>query len=208
MADLNADFAKKVFDKLSLVDISKHVKKKNNLDYLSWSYCWSYLMTEYPLSSYKFQEPIFFGDGSCEIWVELTISDGANLLSRSMYLAVTDYKSTAIKSPNSVDICNSRMRCLVKCAAMFGLGMSLYAGEDLPKSKPTLSKNSDNWDVACEHIMKRSVTVAQTCNKYDVSGDDKKALEKIYEFGRLPQEAADQLTAVSNDEITELSKAA
>jgi len=112
MADISdnvlADFANQVFDKLSKVDIRKHVKKKNGLDYLSWSYCWSYLMTEYPLSSFQFKEPVFFGDGSCELWVELTVTDGDTSLTRHMYLAVTDYKNTAIKSPNSVDICKAK----------------------------------------------------------------------------------------------------
>lgn len=195
MADIKAEFAKQVFDKLSLVDISKHVKKKNNLDYLSWSYCWSYLMTEYPLSSYIFQDPVFFGDDSCEIWVELSISDGVNRLSRNMYLAVTDFKNVSIKRPNSADICNTRMRCLVKCAAMFGLGMSLYAGEDLPKSKPILNNDSGNWDEACNNIKNRVVTVDQACSKYEISKEDKVYLNKL--FNGHPVQ----------DEITELSKA-
>ena len=138
----NVGFAKEVFDKLVAVDIQKYIKKKNGLDYVSWSYCWSFLMIQYPNSSYKFNDVKFFNDNTCEVWVSVTVSDGISSIEREMALAVFDYSNKAIKGPSSTQICNSRMRCLVKCIAMFGLGMSLYAGEDLPEAKPDLVKNS------------------------------------------------------------------
>ena len=51
-----------------------------------------------------------------------------------MFLAVMDFKNKAVPNPNAMDINNSRMRCLVKNIAMFGLGLYIYAGEDLPEA--------------------------------------------------------------------------
>jgi hypothetical protein len=49
-----------------------------------------------------------------------------------MWLPVLDFKNKAIQSPNAFDINSARMRCLVKCLAMFGLGHYIYAGESAP----------------------------------------------------------------------------
>jgi len=125
-------FAQEVYEKLSSIDISKHVEKKLNLKYLSWAWAWSELMKVYPESIYNFENPVFFEDGTCEIWMTLSIMSHGKREGRQMWLPVMDYKNNSIKNPTSRQISDTRMRCLVKSMAMFGLGMSLYAGEDLP----------------------------------------------------------------------------
>ncbi|HBY66950.1 MAG TPA: hypothetical protein DEG69_03775, partial [Flavobacteriaceae bacterium] len=52
---------------------------------------------------------------------------------KTMWLAVMDYKNAAVVNPSAVQIANSKMRCLTKCMAMFGLGHYIYANEDLPQ---------------------------------------------------------------------------
>ena len=62
-----------------------------------------------------------------------------------MQLAVFDFKNQAIKTPNAVQVSNSMMRCLVKCIACFGIGLYIYAGEDLPEDKDLILSASGSY---------------------------------------------------------------
>ena len=61
-----------------------------------------------------------------------------------MWLAVMNYSNKAITNPTSVDINKSQMRCFVKCIAMFGLGLHIYAGEDIPMNEDEEGDDEDN----------------------------------------------------------------
>lgn len=130
--DNESNFAMQVWNNLSSVDVSNHIQMKGNMKYLSWAWAWAELMKFYPCSSYDIKPCIFFDDGSCEVWTTLTLRNSAMSLTRDMWLYVMDFRNNPIKNPTSKDISNSRMRCLVKNIAMFGLGHYLYAGEDIP----------------------------------------------------------------------------
>jgi hypothetical protein len=117
---------------LSQVDVSDRIEKKQNLSFLSWAWAWSTLMEHYPQAEYTFQEPAEArNDGSVMVYCTVTI-DG---LSRQMWLPVMDFKNQAISNPDCVQVNKAKMRCLVKCLAMFGLGHYIYAGEDLPSAE-------------------------------------------------------------------------
>jgi predicted RNase H-like nuclease (RuvC/YqgF family) len=73
---------------------------------------------------------MFYPDGSASVHVTVSINE----LKRSMWLPVMDFKNNAIANPNSRQISDAKMRCLVKCIAMFGLAHYVFAGEDLPPS--------------------------------------------------------------------------
>jgi hypothetical protein len=127
-----------VWETLSAIDVSAKIEKKGNLSYLSWAWAWGVLKANYPQSCYELSPPVFFGDGSCEVWVKLTVVDGEQSQTHDMWLPVMDHKNNAIKNPDSRKISDARMRCLVKAIAMFGLGHYIYAGEDLPTPTPEL----------------------------------------------------------------------
>ena len=133
--DKQAEFSKIVWKTLSAIDASKHTEKKMNLTYLSWAWAWGILMDNFPCSQFEFKPPVSYEDGSAEIWVTITLSDGISQLERSMWLPVMNHKNQAIKQPDSRAISDTRMRCLTKCLAMFGLGHYIYAGEDLPEAE-------------------------------------------------------------------------
>lgn len=117
-----------VWNVLSAIDVSKHIEKKGQLSYLSWAYAWGTLMKHYPEASYCYFEPNVDPNGTVEVEVELTIEG----ITRRMWLPVMDNRNKAVVNPSSRDVSDARMRCLVKCIAMFGLGHYIYAGEDLP----------------------------------------------------------------------------
>ena len=121
-----ADYGK-IWNVLSSIDVSKHVEKKNGLSYLSWAYAWGVLMEEFPHAEYSFAHPEIHADGTVTVHCDVMIGH----CHRAMWLPVMDYKNNAIKNPDARKISDTKMRCLVKCLAMFGLGWKIYAGEDI-----------------------------------------------------------------------------
>ena len=123
--------AKEVWDLLYHVNVNDKKKPKGKFDYLSWTWAWSTMMDHFPDTSYSFTDRVF-DDGSMEVICEITVTHNEQQLVRSMWLPVKDFQHKAIVNPSSSDINNAKMRCLVKCLAMFGLAIYIYAGEDLP----------------------------------------------------------------------------
>lgn len=132
MSNIKQSFAKSVWETLSKVNVNNHTEKKQNLTYLSWAWAWGTLMEYYPESEYEILPETTLANNTVECWVSLTIKEGDNSVTRKMWLPVMDFKNKAMPNPDSVMINKTRMRCLAKAIAMFGLGHYIYAGEDLP----------------------------------------------------------------------------
>jgi hypothetical protein len=126
MVDSIADYGT-IWNTLVKIDVSKHVEKKNGLSYLSWAWAWGVLMEEFPHAEYEFLPDTQHPDGTVTVNCVVRIGH----CQRSMWLPVMDYKNNSIKNPDSRKISDTRMRTLVKCLAMFGLGHRIYAGEDV-----------------------------------------------------------------------------
>src|SRR6056300_272929 len=124
----------RVWADLSAINVNDHVQKKGNLSYLSWAWAWSTLMTKYPESYYVFQDNRT-ENGTVMVECVLTIHEGEEVATRTMWLPVMDHKNKAIVDPDTRAISDTRMRCLVKCLAMFGLGFYIYAVEDIPQAE-------------------------------------------------------------------------
>ena len=111
--------------KLSRVDVSHGVEVKHGgLSYLSWSVAWASLMDEFPKATYEWLEPINLADGTVMVRCTVTVDD----LTHEMQLPVLDHRNKPLSSPNAFDYNSAQMRCLVKCIAMHGIGISLYLG--------------------------------------------------------------------------------
>ena len=136
--------SKEIWETLSKVDVSSHVEKKAGLSYLSWAWAWGVLMQNFPQATYVFHDTQREDDGSATVSCTVTIDEA----SRTMWLPVMDNRNNAVKSPDARKISDSKMRCLVKCLAMFGLGHYIYAGEDLPQGK---SDEETYQDLVMEH---------------------------------------------------------
>lgn len=125
-------FAQRVWYTLSNVDVDPRLKKKTKFEYLPWADAWELLMSHYPESSYSFDDPRFFENGTGEQWVTVTIKDGDKELTRRWWLPFLDHQNRPLVNPSSLQINNTRMRALVKCIAMLGLGVYVFSGEDVP----------------------------------------------------------------------------
>lgn len=120
-----------IWKTLSTLDLKDKIEKKMNLNYLSWANAWGVMMEYYPNSTFKPLPDVRLENGTVEVWCLVNV-DGHE---RTMWLPVMNHKNMAITNPTSREISDARMRCLVKCLAMFGLGLYLYQGEDLPTNR-------------------------------------------------------------------------
>ena len=149
------------FDKLYGINVNGHTEEKNGLTYLSWAWAWAEIKRVYPDATYtikKFENslPYVYDEKvgymvftevtieglTHEMW--LPVMDGANKAMKSepytyktkkwnASLKTYDITEKTVEAATMFDINKTIMRCLVKNLAMFGLGMYIYAGEDLPE---------------------------------------------------------------------------
>lgn len=173
----------RVWADLSAINVNEHVQKKGQLSYLSWTWAWSELMKRYPESYYVFQDNSL-EDGSVMVECVLTIHQGEEVATRTMWLPVMDHRNKAIINPNARDISDTRMRCLVKCISIFGLGFYIFAGQDIPQAEAEeLSQPIDKAQ-------------AQQLNEMiDYSGTDVQQFMNYYKIGavsELPQSHFEQ----------------
>ena len=124
------DKIKSPFETLSAINVNEHVEKKNGLSYLSWPFAVSELMKADPSANWVFNEPIQFGE---TMMVSCTVTAFGKAI--TMHLPVMDHRNQAIKNPDAFAVNKNMMRCLVKAIACHGLGLYIYAGEDLPEGQ-------------------------------------------------------------------------
>tara|TARA_Y100001963_G_C6521050_1_gene326582 strand:- start:13 stop:567 length:555 start_codon:yes stop_codon:yes gene_type:complete len=121
-----------VFQKLTEVDISKLAERKGKYDYLSWAHAVREMLKVYPEATWRVHEydnqP--YMETSTGFYVKVTVGIGD--VCRTQIHPVLDNKNNPIAKPTSFQINTSIQRCLAKTIALHGLGLVLFAGEDLP----------------------------------------------------------------------------
>lgn len=118
------------FVTLAAIDVTKHVEKKGELKYLSWPWAIDQLLRHDPLANWTYGEPIRWGE---TLMVVCTVT--AFGVPRTMQLPVMDHRNKAIANPDAFQVNTAMQRCLVKAIALHGLGLYIYAGEDLPPAE-------------------------------------------------------------------------
>lgn len=141
---------KEYFNELYSVNVNGKTEEKNGLTYLSWTWAWAEVCKRYPDANYEVVKfnglPYVYDDATGymvytnvtilgvtrEMW--LAVMDSNNYaMKKEPYKVVTKYKTIDVKPATMTDINKAIMRCLTKNLAMFGLGLYIYAGEDLPE---------------------------------------------------------------------------
>lgn len=133
--ELPASFPAQVWATLSRIDVGDHIETKGDrvkLSYLSWSWAWAQLMNYYPESQMIVMAPDQLENGTMMVRVAVDVKSGEDSLAREMWLPVMDHMNKAIANPDARNISDTTMRCMVKCLALFGLGLDLYAKSDMP----------------------------------------------------------------------------
>jgi len=128
---------KSIFSVLNAVNVNGHTETKNGLTYLSWAWAWSEVKKAFPDSTYTIYESAqgwnYHTDGHTA-WVKTGVT--INGLEHIEYLPVMDFRNASIpvEKVTSFDVNKAIQRSLTKACARHGLGLYIYAGEDLPES--------------------------------------------------------------------------
>lgn len=123
------------------VNVNDKTEKKGQLTYLSWAFAWAECLKADPQATWVVHTYGPQGNEQPCMWVGETAmvhtSVTVNGIRRECLLPVMDNKNNAVKNPDSRKISDAIMRCMVKAISMHGLGLYLYAGEDVPESFDT-----------------------------------------------------------------------
>lgn len=127
-----------VFSTLNDINVNGHVEKKNGLSYLSWAWAWAEVKKNYPdaiYTIYENKDGLFYHTDGQTAWVKTGVT--INGIEHIEYLPVMDMrnKSIRIDAITSFDVNKAIQRSLTKACARHGLGLYIYAGEDLPESE-------------------------------------------------------------------------
>lgn len=153
------------FKTLNDVNVNEHTEQKNGLTYLSWAWAWGEVKRRFPDATYKVYENTdgwnYHTDGrTCWVKTGVTICG----IEHIEFLPVMDFKNRSIPydAVTSFDVNKAIQRSLTKAVARHGLGLYIYAGEDLPESdsapivctdcgsniKPIKKRNGETWIVS------------------------------------------------------------
>lgn len=189
-----------VFETLNSINVNGNVEKKNGLTYLSWAWAWAEVMKKYPNATYKVytrdmiidslgnvSEVNYFTDGRtawCKCGVEI---EGKEIIEM---LPIMDYKNKAIPvdQVEAMAVNKTIQRCLTKAIARHGLGLYIYAGEDLPESEQEVenAKRKEYIDYIKEHT-NEYIELYKAKNKSFNSNLESETTEKLknmVEYGK------------------------
>ena len=162
---------KSTFKELTAINVKGKVEKKGRFDYLSWAYAWAIVKDKYPDANRTVYESDhtglnYFSDGNTAyVKVGVTI----NNIEHIDYLPImgNNNQSLTVDKVTSFAVNKTIQRRTVKAIGMHGLGLSLWAGEDLvdvsvsapsvkPKTKDTLKKTHEKWDSVVDYVKSKS----------------------------------------------------
>ena len=118
------------------INVNEHLEKKGNLSYLSWAWAWAEVLKVDPGAQWTAHEwndsPVMYLRNGTAI-VKVSVEIKGNI--KTCILPVMDNRNRAIVDPDAFAVNTATMRCLAKAIAMHGLGLYIYAGEDLPEGE-------------------------------------------------------------------------
>ena len=126
------------FEQLNNINVQDKIEKKGNLSYLSWAFAWEQLKIKHPKAQYKVYERengIIYWTDDKTAWVKVSVT--VDDIEHIEYLPIMDYKNKSIPvdQVSSFNVNTSIQRALTKAIARHGLGLYIYAGEDIPSAE-------------------------------------------------------------------------
>lgn len=177
------------FETLNKINVNDKVEKKSGLTYLSWAFAWAEVKKIYPDAFYVIKRfdglPYVFDPKTgymvfTEVTIEghthemwLPVMDGANkAMKDEAYKYTTKYGEKTCDAADMFDINKTIMRCLVKNLAMFGLGLYIYAGEDLPEDEEQKPIEPAGKRTITNEVLARGQQIDALIKKYNMTRED------------------------------------
>lgn len=239
-ANVTADERRAIyFDALYSLDLRDKVEKYNDLTYLSWANAWAEFKRCYPSATYRIIKTPetnlpYFADPSVGIMVYTEVCvDG---ITHEMWLPVMNsankamklepytyqvwdkdkrqYVDKTVQAATMFDINKTIMRCLVKNLAMFGLGLYIYAGEDVPESEPSDIRQQTDAPKKTTRRTKAIPQAQQSADKYAGikaalnACPDQQALMDLYRQHKNEVDSNHEIKALFTERKLQLQKAA
>lgn len=181
---------KSTFEVLSAIDTTDKLKKKDKMDYLPWSSAWAIVKEHFPDASYRVNKTpdgcIYHTDGKT-CWVEVSVTISGE--TQTEILAVMNHRNADISADTVTATATNKSikRCLVKCLGLFGLGLSLWNGEELSDAAKVAKKQKQEADAAAETERKKAEAVlaaenakiVELCKQKIEAGVDRDALYAV-----------------------------
>jgi hypothetical protein len=185
-----------MMSELLKINVNEHTEKKGQLTYLSWAWAWAEVLKNDPAATWGV---VLYGDKPC-----MMIGDTAMVhtwvtikgIRRECLLPCMDHKNNAIKNPDARKISDTIMRCMTKACAMHGLGLYIYAGEDLPPED-----DADKERQRRDWIEERKTWIMCAKNSGELKEILREALAVTEQMG--DDAAADELRAAAMDKTAQ-----
>jgi hypothetical protein len=165
----------KNFNELRTINCNEHTERKGKFTYLSWTWAVDQLLQNDPTATWSFGDPVYFNE---TVLVFCTINAFGKVMTCQM--PVINNVNKAIKNPDAMEVNTAMMRCLTKCISLFGIGLYIYAGEDLPEEEVVdLTEAAQSWaEIIAEVDSIESLKIVYT-SAYNEVKKDKAAVEMI-----------------------------
>ena len=188
--------AASIWKTLSKIDCSSKTMEKGGLTYLPWNQAVTYMMNNYPEYTVQWhgtkdensvtRDVTYYEGGTAMVNCSVTIGD----VERECWLPVMDYRNKAIAHPSSRDISDAKQRCLVKCFALFGLGIYIYRGDAVPEEatpvSPVTHPKKKAKEVAVAAPKKESPPKEESPSKEEAASTLKTMCKNLHNAGWTP----------------------
>ena len=162
-------------------NVNDHIEKKNGLSYLSWAWAWAEALKVDSSVKYEIQffdgKPFVDINGTAMVFVTVTMFGKP----MTCQLPVMDYRNKAIPKPDAFAVNTAIMRCMTKALSLHGLGLYIYAGEDLPEEgksiviTPTQGATDNIPEEELQYLQEMAVELIAMCEQ----GDPREAWVKL-----------------------------
>jgi len=176
------------FLELAKVNVNEQVEKKNNISYLSWAWAVHKLLENDPTATWEYREPVRWND---TVMVFCTVTAFGKAMTAQ--LPVMDHRNKAIANPDAFAVNTAMQRCLAKAIALHGLGLYIYAGEDLPLEESADAEWAEGLAMQVRSLMtKQDIKgAAEVLNTLGVGGSyDAEAKEAVWRVLESPVRSA------------------
>jgi len=160
---------------LRKINVNEHTEKKGKFTYLSWAWAVDQLLQADPMATWDYQAPMQFGD-TLMVFCSVT-AFGKTMTSQ---LPVLNAQNKAITNPDAFAVNTAMQRCLAKAIALHGIGLYIYAGEDIPdEPTPDLTEDAGKWVLTINSSKSMEELKDAYAKAYAALAKDKNAVQII-----------------------------